>query len=188
MTSAVDDLPVPPPVYPMLAKSVAGIPPGHRYEPKWDGFRAIVYRSGDEVQIGSRNTKPIARYFPEVVASVLAGAPDRCVLDGEIIVPSGRTAGLDFEALLQRIHPATSRVELLARTTPALFVAFDLLALGDESFLDRPFHERRAAMAEVLSGLTGPCFLTRTTLDSAEAVFGRVLAEDRPGGGKPAND
>ncbi|WP_407342948.1 ATP-dependent DNA ligase [Pengzhenrongella phosphoraccumulans] len=145
------DLPVLPPVDPMLAKSVPEIPPGQLYEPKWDGFRAIVYRDGDEVEIGSRNTKSIARYFPEVVASALAFLPRRCVLDGEIVVPSSETSGLDFEALLQRIHPAASRVALLARSTPALFVAFDLLALDDDALTSRPLADRRARLADALA-------------------------------------
>ena len=144
------DLPVLPPVDPMLAKSVPAIPPGQSYEPKWDGFRAIVYRDGDEVEIGSRNTKSIARYFPEVVASALAFLPNRCVLDGEIVVPSATTTGLDFETLLQRIHPAASRVALLAETTPALFVAFDLLALDDDDLIPRPLRDRRARLADAL--------------------------------------
>lgn len=144
------DLPVLPPVDPMLAKSVPAIPPGQSYEPKWDGFRAIVYRDGDEVEIGSRNTKSIARYFPEVVASALAFLPNRCVLDGEIVVPSATTTGLDFETLLQRIHPAASRVALLAETTPALFVAFDLLALDHDDLISRPLRDRRARLADAL--------------------------------------
>jgi len=144
-----------PPVDPMLAKAVPDIPAGQRYEPKWDGFRAIVYRDGREVEIGSRNAKSIARYFPEVVASALAHLPDRCVLDGEIVVPSGTTNGLDFEALLQRIHPAASRVELLAHTTPALFVAFDLLALDDDDLMSHPFADRRTALEDALAGSGG---------------------------------
>jgi ATP-dependent DNA ligase len=146
------ELPVMPPVDPMLATSVPGIPPGQRYEPKWDGFRAIVFRDGPQVEIGSRNTRSIARYFPEVVASALAHLPRRCVLDGEIVVPSTVTAGLDFDALLQRIHPAESRVQLLARTTPAMFVAFDLLALDDDDLRSRPFADRRRALEDALGG------------------------------------
>ncbi len=144
------DLPVLPPVDPMLAKSVPEIPSGQFYEPKWDGFRAIVYRDRDEVEIGSRNTKSIARYFPEVVASALAYLPSRCVLDGEIVVPSATTSGLDFETLLQRIHPAASRVARLAATTPALFVAFDVLALDDDALLAHPLSDRRARLADAL--------------------------------------
>src|SRR5512140_2100455 len=121
------DLPVMPPVLPMLAKPVGEIPAQQCYEPKWDGFRAIVFRDGDEVEIGSRNTKPITRYFPEVAAAVRAELPERCVVDA-----SADATGLDFEALLQRIHPAESRVRLLAAQTPAVLVVFDILALGDD--------------------------------------------------------
>src|SRR4030095_1255028 len=118
-------LPVMPPVAPMLAKSVAEIPTGpYSFEPKWDGFRSIIFRDGDEVEIGSRNERPMTRYFPEVVDAVRSNLPDRCVLDGGIVVTSEH--GLDFEALQQRIHPAESRVRLLAEETPASFVAFDL--------------------------------------------------------------
>ena len=129
------DLPVMPPVSPMLAKSVPAIPGGAMsYEPKWDGFRSIIFRDGDEVEIGSRNERPMTRYFPEVVEAVKASLPERCVIDGEIVIPDAEGRCLDFEALLQRIHPADSRVRLLAEQTPAAFVAFDLLALGDEDF------------------------------------------------------
>src|SRR3978361_1449166 len=117
-------LPVMPPVAPMLAKSVPDIPPGASYEPKWDGFRSIIFRDGDEVEIGSRNEKPMTRYFPEVVEAVLANFPDRAVIDGEIIVANFEGNPLDFEALQQRIHPAASRVKMLSGATPASFVAF----------------------------------------------------------------
>src|ERR671928_2197047 len=132
------DLPVLPPVSPMLAKAATKLPTGDGffYEPKWDGFRCIVFRDGDEVELGSRNERPLTRYFPEVVAAARAQLPPRCVVDGEIVIASG--PGLDFEALLQRIHPAASRVDLLARETPAMLIAFDLLALDDESLMDRP--------------------------------------------------
>ena len=166
-----------PPVQPMLAKAVKGVPDpakhgGLSFEPKWDGFRCIVFRDGDEVELTSRNTKPLTRYFPEVVAAMREQLPERCVLDGELFValPTGDGgARLEFETLQERIHPATSRVEMLAEKTPAGFVAFDLLALGDESYVDRPFAERRAAMEAALTGLTGPCHLTRTTTDPAQA-------------------
>ncbi|MEV6523073.1 ATP-dependent DNA ligase [Longispora sp. NPDC051575] len=164
------DLPVMPPLLPMLAKPIQRIPSGHYYEPKWDGFRAIVFRDGDEVEIGSRNTKSMVRYFPEVVEAVLAQVPARCVLDGEIIVASTHHSGLDFEALQQRIHPAASRVKLLAGTTPALFVAFDLLALGSASLMDQPFSDRRAALEDALAGLDGPVHLTPTTTDETVAA------------------
>lgn len=124
-----------PPIAPMLAKPVAKIPDGASYEPKWDGFRSIVFRDGDEVELGSRNEKPLTRYFPELVAAVLAELPPRCVVDGEIVIAT--EAGLDFEALQQRIHPADSRVRLLAEQTPSSFIAFDLLALGDEDYTGR---------------------------------------------------
>jgi ATP-dependent DNA ligase len=175
------DLPVMPPVQPMLAKSVSGIPDpakvtvggisGLSFEPKWDGFRCIVFRDGDEVELASRNTKPLTRYFPEIVAAVRDQLPQRCVLDGELFVASHGDEGerLEFEVLQERLHPAASRVNMLAETTPAGFVAFDLLALGDESYLDRPFVDRRATLEEHLTGLGGPCYLTRTTTDPARA-------------------
>lgn len=158
-----------PPVAPMLAKSVPDIPPGQHYEPKWDGFRAIVFRDGDEVEIGSRNTKPMTRYFPEVVEAVLRELPGRCVVDGEIVVASTDATGLDFEALLQRIHPADSRVRLLAEETPAVLVVFDLLALGDEDLTGRPFAERRARLEEAVPGGGPGVYLTRATTDLEEA-------------------
>ncbi|MBL7490768.1 ATP-dependent DNA ligase [Frankia sp. AgB1.9] len=156
-------LPVMPPVAPMLAKSVPTIPSGASYEPKWDGFRCICFRDGDEVELGSRNEKPMTRYFPELVEAVKAELPDRCVLDGEIVIAlDGR---LDFEALQQRIHPAVSRVKLLSGTTPASFIAFDLLALGDEDYTGRPFSERRAALEAALATAKAPVHLTATTTD-----------------------
>lgn len=158
-----------PPVLPMLAKSVADIPPDQVYEPKWDGFRAIVFRDGDEVEIGSRNTKPISRYFPEVVDAARRELPERCVVDGEIVIAGSDARGLDFEALLQRIHPADSRVQLLARQTPAVLVVFDLLALGDEDVTGRPFAERRALLEEHVRGGGPGVYLTRATTDLAEA-------------------
>jgi len=165
------DLPVMPPLQPMLAKPVDAIPDGdYIFEPKWDGFRSIVFRDGDEVEIGSRNERPMTRYFPELVAAVLANLPPRCVIDGEIVVPDFRTGRLDFEALQLRIHPAASRVRLLAEQTPAHFVAFDLLALGDTGYLERPFAERRAALQSALSAAKSPVHLTRTTTDKALAA------------------
>src|ERR1700712_3000208 len=150
-------LPVMPPVAPMLAKSVPTIPTGASYEPKWDGFRCILFRDGDEVEFGSRNEKPMTRYFPELVRAVLAELPDRCVLDGEIVIAAG--AGLDFEALQQRIHPAQSRVTMLSAATPASFIAFDLLALGDEDLTGLPFAERRAVLEGALAGARAPIHL-----------------------------
>jgi ATP-dependent DNA ligase len=157
-------LPVMPPVLPMLAKVGKDFPPGAYYEPKWDGFRSIVFRDGDEVEIGSRNTRPMARYFPEIVAAARASLPERCVVDGEIVVPdaSGR---LDFFSLQQRLHPAASRVGLLAGETPASFVAFDLLALGDEDLRGLPFAQRRVALEGALAGARPPVHLTPVTRD-----------------------
>src|SRR5580698_9356170 len=112
------DLPVNPPVAPMLAKPTDAIPRGdYVFEPKWDGFRSIVFRDGDEIEIGSRNERPMTRYFPELAAAFLAQLPERCVIDGEIVIPDADGKRLDFDALLQRIHPAASRVEMLAATT-----------------------------------------------------------------------
>jgi len=164
-------LPVMPPVSPMLAKSVAKIPPGMQYEAKWDGFRAIVFRDGDEVELGSRTGKPLTRYFPELVDVLRAGLPERCVVDGEIVIAhDGR---LHFEELLERIHPAASRVRTLAERTPASFVAFDLLALGDESLAEQPLAARRAALESVLAGGSAPLHLAPATTSpqTAEAWF-----------------
>ncbi len=163
------DLPLQPPVKPMLAKAATTLPTGDDlfYEPKWDGFRCIVFRDGDEVELGSRNERPLTRYFPEVVEAVKAQLPERCVVDGEIVVPAGDR--LHFEALLQRIHPAESRVRLLAEQTPASFVAFDLLALGDESLLEEPFERRRARLEEALAGTRPPVYLTGITREAATA-------------------
>jgi ATP-dependent DNA ligase len=161
-------LPVMPPVAPMLAKSVNEIPDVGHIEPKWDGFRTIVFRDGDEVELGSRNERPMTRYFPEVVAAVKANLPRRCVVDGEIVVIRGDR--LDFEALQQRIHPAASRVNLLARETPASFIAFDLLAVGDESLMDAPFSTRRARLVEALADAQAPVHLTPATGDLATGL------------------
>ncbi len=165
-------LPVMPPVQPMLAKSVKGVPDparhgGLAFEPKWDGFRCIVFRDGDEVELTSRNTRPLSRYFPEVVEALRRSLPGRCVLDGEIFVAIGDR--LDFERLQERLHPADSRVRMLAERTPASFVAFDLLALGDEDLTGSPFAERRARLEEALAHAVPPVYLTRTTTDPATA-------------------
>jgi ATP-dependent DNA ligase len=157
------DLPVMPPVKPMLAKTAATIPPGMQYEAKWDGFRAIVFRDGAEIELGSRSGKPLTRYFPELAAALLARLPARCVVDGEIVIARG--GRLDFDALLERIHPAASRVRLLAERTPASFVAFDLLALDDTALLDAPLSERRAALVEALRDAGDPVFVTPATRD-----------------------
>ncbi|MYZ35395.1 MULTISPECIES: ATP-dependent DNA ligase [unclassified Streptomyces] len=157
------DLPVMPPVKPMLAKSVARIPPGMQYEAKWDGFRAIVHRDGDEVVIGSRTGKPLTRYFPELVTVLRAELPERCVVDGEIVIVHGNR--LDFDRLTERIHPAKSRVDMLAERTPASFVAFDLLALGDASLLDTPLARRREALEAALTAVRPPVHLAPATTD-----------------------
>ncbi|HTY29972.1 ATP-dependent DNA ligase [Mycobacterium sp.] len=165
------DLPVMPPVSPMLAKPVRSIPPDASYEPKWDGFRSICFRDGDEVELGSRNERPMTRYFPELVAAVRAELPQRCVIDGEIVVATEH--GLDFEALQQRIHPADSRVRMLAEKTPASFIAFDLLALGGDDYTRRPFSERRAALVGALK-TSGPSIHVTpatTDLDTAQRWF-----------------
>ncbi|WP_190135724.1 ATP-dependent DNA ligase, partial [Streptomyces longispororuber] len=157
------DLPVMPPVKPMLAKSVAKIPPGMQYEAKWDGFRAIVFRDGPDVEIGSRGAKPLTRYFPELVEAVRERLPQRCVLDGEIVIARG--GRLDFDALTERIHPAQSRVRTLAERTPASFVAFDVLALFDEALWDVPLRDRRRLLVKALEGVTAPVHLAPATLD-----------------------
>jgi ATP-dependent DNA ligase len=151
----------------MLAKSVPEIPPGASYEPKWDGFRAIIFRDGDEIEIGSRNEKPMTRYFPELVSAFGSELPERCVVDGEIVIATA--AGLDFEALQQRIHPANSRVTMLSQQTPASFVAFDLLALGDDDLTGRPFAERRALLASALASARPPVHITPATSDLEKA-------------------
>jgi ATP-dependent DNA ligase len=165
------DLPVMPPVSPMLAKSVRSIPPDASYEPKWDGFRSICFRDRDQVELGSRNERPMTRYFPELVAAVLAELPERCVIDGEIVIATDH--GLDFEALQQRIHPADSRVRMLAEKTPASFIAFDLLALGDDDYTRRPFSERRAALVDALADSGPSIHVTPATtdLETAEQWF-----------------
>jgi ATP-dependent DNA ligase len=161
-------LPLKPPLGPMLAKSVKTIPEGdYLYEPKFDGFRAIAFRDGDEIELSSRGEKPLTRYFPEVVAALKENLPDRCVVDGEVVIATDDK--LDFEALLQRIHPAASRVNKLAEETPASFVAFDLLAVEDESLVDRPFSERRERLTTRLADAAPPVFVTPSTDDVARA-------------------
>ncbi|GAA4383923.1 ATP-dependent DNA ligase [Agromyces bauzanensis] len=162
-----------PTVAPMLAKAVPSVPDpdsvpgGLVYEPKWDGFRGIVAFDGEHVEIGSRGAKPLTRYFPELVEAFTRLLPEPCVLDGEIVVSAEASGGakLDWEALTQRIHPAASRVELLARETPAMFVAFDLLELGGRSLVDEPFSVRRAALETLVEGLGHPIHITRITDD-----------------------
>ena len=159
-------LPVMPPVAPMLAKSVKAIPTGDfDYEPKWDGFRAIIFRDGDEVEIGSRNGRPMTRYFPEIVDAVLTNFPRRAVVDGEIVVVGAGGDRLDFETLQQRIHPALSRVTKLSTQTPARFVAFDLLAVGEQDLTRQPFEQRRAALEQALAKAQPPVHQTPITSD-----------------------
>jgi len=168
-------LPVLPPVSPMLAKAAASLPGGggYLYEPKWDGFRCLAFRDGEEVELGSRNERPLTRYFPDIVEAARASLPLRAVVDGEIVIAGPQ--GLDFDALLNRIHPADSRVRLLAGETPASFVAFDLLALEGEDLRQRPFLERRARLEEALAGARPPVHLTPATRDReiAEEWFHR---------------
>jgi ATP-dependent DNA ligase len=147
----------------MLSKSVPVIPPDASYEPKWDGFRSICFRDGDAVELGSRNERPLTRYFPELVAAAIAELPERCVIDGEIVIATDH--GLDFDALQLRLHPAASRVAMLAEKTPASFIAFDLLALGDEDYTGRPFTERRAALVTALAEAGPTMHVTPATTD-----------------------
>jgi len=163
------DLPVNPPVSPMLAKLVRELPEGDQlvYEPKWDGFRCIVFRDGDEIELGSRNERMLTRYFPELLEPLRRDLPERCVLDGEIVIAT--PSGLDFDLLQLRIHPASSRVNKLAKETPSSFVAFDLLALGDDDLRERPFSERRAALERALAHAKPPVRLTPATTSPAVA-------------------
>jgi ATP-dependent DNA ligase len=162
--------PIDPPVEPMLAKIASTLPEGEGvlYEPKWDGFRAIVFRGEDEVYIQSRELKPLDRYFPEVQQAALAQLPAACVLDGEIVIATSR--GLDFDALQMRLHPAASRIAKLANETPASFVAFDLLAADGLDLRETPQIERRARLEQLLSGVKPPIHLTPVTRDPAEAA------------------
>jgi ATP-dependent DNA ligase len=163
-------LPVMPPIEPMLARPAERIPTGDGwlYEPKWDGFRALVFRDGDEVYIQSRDLRPFDRYFPELAAPLRENLPPRCVLDGEIVIPGPH--GLEFEALLLRIHPAASRVAMLARESPAAFVAWDLLALDDEDLQGRTQQDRRTALEAALAAVRPPVHLTPATTDPAVAA------------------
>ena len=162
-------LPVRPPVQPMLAKLIRELPqePGLYYEPKWDGFRCIVFRDGEEVELGSRNEKPLTRYFPELIDALRRELPECCVLDGEIVIAGPK--GLDFDALSQRIHPAEKRIRQLAEATPASFVAFDLLAHDDISYMEKPYAERRKALEKLLKKVRPPVHLTPATQDPEEA-------------------
>ncbi len=163
-------LPISPPLLPMLAKRVSAIPDGDGwiFEPKWDGFRTLVFRDKGELVLQSRDEKPMGRYFPELEAPLLAQLPERCVLDGEVVLATPR--GLDFEALQQRIHPAASRVQMLARETPVSIVFWDLLALGDEDLTKTPFAARRARLIELLQGATPPVHVTPATEDREVAA------------------
>jgi ATP-dependent DNA ligase len=168
-------LPVNPPVSPMLAKLARELPtaPGLLYEPKWDGFRCIVFRDGDDVELGSRNEKPLTRYFPDLMDPLRAALGERAVVDGEIVIAT--EAGLDFDLLSLRIHPAASRVTMLAGETPAAFVAFDLLAEGDDDLREQPFSQRRARLESMLESARPPVYLTPATQDPdvARDWFGR---------------
>ena len=170
------NLPLQPPVEPMLAKLARSIPAGDDwlFEPKWDGFRCIVFRDGDRLELFSRKLKPLARYFPELLGPLLAALPERCVVDGEIVVPDRGDHGLDFDALLQRIHPAESRINRLAAETPSEYVAFDVLAVGDESLVARPMSERRARLEELVDA-NDVVRVTPASTDRARAEewFGR---------------
>jgi ATP-dependent DNA ligase len=163
-------LPVQPPVEPMLAKLADEVPPGPGwlFEPKWDGFRALIFRDGDEVYIQSRDSKPLDRYFPELAAPIKQHLPERCVVDGEIVIAGPK--GLDFEALLLRIHPAASRVSMLARESPSSLVVWDLLAIDDEDLRATPLGERRRRLEAALGGARAPVHLTPATQDRALAV------------------
>jgi len=166
------NLPFQPPLEPMLAKLARAIPEGDGwlYEPKWDGFRCIVFRDGDRLELISRKLRPLGRYFPELISPLFEALPDRCVVDGEIVVADTSGSGLDFDALLQRIHPAESRINRLAAETPAAYVAFDLLALGDHSLLDEPMALRRAGLLEAVAA-NDVVHVTPATTD-------RAIAED----------
>ena len=164
------DLPIEPPIEPMLAKASPELPQGEGwlYEPKWDGFRALVFRDGDDLFIQSRDRKPLDRYFPELRAPLLASLPQRCVLDGEIVIATGDS--LDFDALLLRIHPAASRVAMLAERSPASYVAWDLLAIDDRSLLDSRQDDRRTQLEVALREAAPPIHLTPLTRDPEVAA------------------
>ncbi|HET7697930.1 MAG TPA: ATP-dependent DNA ligase [Vicinamibacterales bacterium] len=163
-------LPLQPPIEPMLAKLATDLPEGDGfiYEPKWDGFRAIVYRGGGDVYIQSRDLRPLDRYFPELHDALIAQLPEGCVIDGEIVIATA--TGLDFDALQLRLHPAASRVARLAAATPASFVAFDALAADGEDLRQSPQRERRARLERVLAGARPPVHLTPMTRDRGQAA------------------
>src|SRR5262252_149113 len=159
------NLPVNPPILPMLAKRVSELPSAGNwiFEPKWDGFRALIFRDGDEILIQSRDEKPLNRYFPELALPLKKSLPQRAVLDGEIVI--AKNGGLDFEALQMRIHPAASRVEMLSKETPASIVFFDLLSEGDRDLRSKPFRERRAELETLLANAAPPLHVTPATTD-----------------------
>ncbi|MEW6278177.1 MAG: ATP-dependent DNA ligase, partial [Candidatus Eremiobacterota bacterium] len=163
------NLPLQPPIRPMLAKLSRSFPEGEgwSYEPKWDGFRTLVFYDGSEIYLQSRDLKPLGRYFPELVEGLSRVLPVGVVLDGEVVQVGPR--GLDFDALQMRIHPAESRIRKLSREIPASYVAFDLLAAGGKDLSERPQRERRAALEEVLRGVGPPVFLTPSTTDLSTA-------------------
>ncbi|MDG4766977.1 ATP-dependent DNA ligase [Solwaraspora sp. WMMD406] len=171
------DLPIALPIEPMLARPVAALPtgPAMSYEPKWDGYRCVIFRDGDDVELASRGGKTLTRYFPEVVEQARRQLPRRIVVDGELVVVRrvGGRSRLDFDVLGQRIHPAASRIRLLADQTPASFVAFDLLALDDEALLDQPFTTRRRRLVAALAAVAAPMYVTPVTtdLDTARRWF-----------------
>jgi ATP-dependent DNA ligase len=185
------NLPIVPPLEPMLAEKVAALPEGDGwiFEPKWDGFRVLVFRDGDALYLQSRDEKPLLRYFPELAAPLLAALPPRCVVDGEIVIAT--PSGLDFETLQNRLHPAASRIKLLAAETPSSIVLWDLLCEGDEDLRARPFSERRARLEALVVGVAPPVHLTPATSDRALAAdwfarfegagFDGVMAKPRDG-------
>ncbi|HVM07447.1 MAG TPA: ATP-dependent DNA ligase [Acidimicrobiales bacterium] len=164
------DLPVNPPVKPMLAKAAKALPEGDgwQFEPKWDGFRCIVFRDGDEVELGSRNERPLTRYFPELLDPIRSQLPERVVLDGEIVIAT--PGGLDFDALQLRLHPAESRVRKLAAEIPASFVAFDLLACGDVDARSLPLSDRWRLLCDVMADVEPPLYVSPSTLDREQAT------------------
>ncbi len=167
--SSLSSLPVPPPVRPMLARRVDALPSGDRwlFEPKWDGFRTLVFRSGSDLLLQSRDSKPMNRYFPELTTPLLEQLPERCVLDGELVIAG--VAGLEFETLQARIHPAASRVARLARETPAFAVVWDVLSYADHDLTATPFRERRGLLAHLFSGARPPLRMTPITGDRKQA-------------------
>jgi ATP-dependent DNA ligase len=162
--------PIEPPIEPMLAKLAERLPESGEflYEPKWDGFRAIVFRGGPDVYMQSRDLRPLDRYFPELHDALLKGLPDGCVIDGEIVIATSH--GLDFDALQLRLHPAASRVAKLAKETPSAFVAFDALAVHGEDLRQAPLDDRRRRLEQALDGAAPPIHLTPMTRDPAIAA------------------